>query len=97
VCELQKQHDDFEVIAMWLANTCQLLNNLRQYSGEKVRQVFCIVFFVFMLCNISWTKILQFVCQLVLCGSSDCLSAGRQFKLTFTFVVSSCGFWLECT
>jgi len=21
---------------MWLANTCRLLNNLRQYSGEKV-------------------------------------------------------------
>lgn len=34
---LQKHSDDFEVVALWLANTCQLLNCLRQYGRDEVR------------------------------------------------------------
>lgn len=34
---LQKHSDDFEVVAQWLANTCQLLNCLRQYGRDEVR------------------------------------------------------------
>lgn len=33
---LQKHSDDFDVVALWLANTCRLLNCLRQYSQDKV-------------------------------------------------------------
>jgi myosin-5 len=37
----QKRQDDVETITMWLANTCRLLHNLKQYSGEKVRTSSC--------------------------------------------------------
>jgi len=64
MCELQKQHDDFEVIAMWLANTCQLLNNLRQYSGEKVGQHFIVVdFCLYATLLTSRAADLYFICQ----------------------------------
>lgn len=33
---LQKHSDDFDVVALWLANTCRLLNCLRQYSQDEV-------------------------------------------------------------
>ena len=33
---VKKRQDDAEVITLWLANTCRLLHNLKQYSGEKV-------------------------------------------------------------
>ena len=32
---LQRRQDDVETITLWLANTCRLLHNLKQYSGEK--------------------------------------------------------------
>ena len=32
----QKRQDDVETITLWLSNTCRLLHNLKQYSGEKV-------------------------------------------------------------
>uniref|UniRef100_A0A8C0BN44 Dilute domain-containing protein n=1 Tax=Buteo japonicus TaxID=224669 RepID=A0A8C0BN44_9AVES len=38
---MKKHSDDFDVVALWLANTCRLLNCLRQYSqdeGNTVRQ-----------------------------------------------------------
>ena len=34
----QKRQDDVETISLWLANTCRLLHNLKQYSGEKAFQ-----------------------------------------------------------
>lgn len=33
---IKKRRSDFEVVSFWLANTCQLLHCLKQYSGEKV-------------------------------------------------------------
>lgn len=33
---LQKHSDDFDVVALWLANTCRLQNCLRQYSQDEV-------------------------------------------------------------
>lgn len=33
---LQKHSDDFDVVALWLANACRLLNCLRQYSQDEV-------------------------------------------------------------
>lgn len=33
---LQKHSDDFDMVALWLANTCRLLNCLHQYSQDKV-------------------------------------------------------------
>ncbi|ELT88116.1 hypothetical protein CAPTEDRAFT_225225 [Capitella teleta] len=35
---VKKRQDDVETITMWLANTCRLLHNLKQYSGEKTFQ-----------------------------------------------------------
>jgi myosin-5 len=35
---IKKRNNDIETIAMWLSNTCRLLNNLRQYSGDKAFQ-----------------------------------------------------------
>ncbi|KAM6294831.1 unconventional myosin-Va-like [Aegotheles albertisi] len=32
---MKKHSDDFEVVALWLANTCRLLNCLRQYSQDQ--------------------------------------------------------------
>ncbi|XP_074421498.1 unconventional myosin-Vb-like isoform X1 [Larus michahellis] len=32
---MKKHSDDFDVVALWLANTCRLLNCLRQYSQDK--------------------------------------------------------------
>lgn len=32
---IRKRHEDLEVTTMWLANTCRLLHNLKQYSGDK--------------------------------------------------------------
>ncbi|XP_032059649.1 unconventional myosin-Vb-like [Aythya fuligula] len=32
---MKKHSDDFEVVALWLANTCQLLNCLRQYGRDE--------------------------------------------------------------
>ncbi|XP_072242124.1 unconventional myosin-Va-like [Leuresthes tenuis] len=31
-----KRKDDFEVVSFWLANTCRLMNCLKQYSGDEV-------------------------------------------------------------
>ncbi|CAH1252205.1 MYO5A [Branchiostoma lanceolatum] len=31
---LKKRNEDFETVSFWLANTCRLLHNLKQYSGE---------------------------------------------------------------
>ena len=36
---VKKRQDDAETITLWLANTCRLLHNLKQYSGEKVRDL----------------------------------------------------------
>ena len=36
---VKKKQEDVEVISVWLANTCRLLHNLKQYSGEKVCDV----------------------------------------------------------
>lgn len=33
---LQKHSDDFDTVVLWLANTCRLLNCLRQYSQDEV-------------------------------------------------------------
>ena len=35
-CCQQKRQDDVETISLWMTNTCRLLHNLKQYSGEKV-------------------------------------------------------------
>ncbi|XP_049664330.1 unconventional myosin-Vb-like [Accipiter gentilis] len=35
VLDLEKHSDDFDVVALWLANTCRLLNCLRQYSQDE--------------------------------------------------------------
>ncbi|GAB6032023.1 myosin I [Chamberlinius hualienensis] len=35
---VKKRHEDLEVITMWLSNTCRLLHNLKQYSGDKAFQ-----------------------------------------------------------
>lgn len=32
----QKHSDDFDVVALWLANACRLLNCLRQYGRDEV-------------------------------------------------------------
>lgn len=32
----QSHHKDFELLSFWLSNTYQLLNCLKQYSGEEV-------------------------------------------------------------
>ncbi|XP_063214481.1 unconventional myosin-Vb-like [Chroicocephalus ridibundus] len=32
---MKKHSDDFDVVALWLANTCRLLNCLRQYSQDE--------------------------------------------------------------
>lgn len=37
----QSHHKDFESLSFWLSNTYQLLNNLKQYSGEEV-WIYCI-------------------------------------------------------
>jgi len=39
---VQKHQDDCDVLALWLANTCCLLNLLKQYSGEKVCYLHCL-------------------------------------------------------
>ena len=36
---VQKRQDDVESISLWLGNTCRLIHNLKQYSGEKAFQV----------------------------------------------------------
>ncbi|KAI0226659.1 Unconventional myosin-Va [Lamellibrachia satsuma] len=33
---VKKRQDDVETISLWMTNTCRLLHNLKQYSGEKV-------------------------------------------------------------
>ncbi|KAM7396859.1 hypothetical protein PAMP_019867 [Pampus punctatissimus] len=33
---IKRKGADFEVVSFWLANTCQLLNCLKQYSGDEV-------------------------------------------------------------
>uniref|UniRef100_H9H1A8 Uncharacterized protein n=1 Tax=Meleagris gallopavo TaxID=9103 RepID=H9H1A8_MELGA len=33
---MKKHSDDFDVVALWLANTCRLLNCLRQYGRDEV-------------------------------------------------------------
>lgn len=35
-CSFQGYHKDFEFLSFWLSNTYQLLNCLKQYSGEEV-------------------------------------------------------------
>lgn len=35
---VKKHQEDLEMITLWLSNTCRLLHNLKQYSGEKVFQ-----------------------------------------------------------
>ncbi|XP_074661653.1 unconventional myosin-Va-like [Tubulanus polymorphus] len=35
---IKKRHDELDTMTMWLANTCRLLHNLKQYSGEKAFQ-----------------------------------------------------------
>ncbi|XP_064645972.1 unconventional myosin-Va-like isoform X4 [Lineus longissimus] len=35
---VKKRHEDVETVTMWLGNTCRLLHNLKQYSGEKAFQ-----------------------------------------------------------
>ena len=35
---VKRFNDDSERITLWLSNTCRLLNNLKQYSGEKSLQ-----------------------------------------------------------
>ncbi|XP_069505574.1 unconventional myosin-Vb-like [Ambystoma mexicanum] len=32
---MKKHNDDFEVAALWLSNTCRLINCMKQYSGEE--------------------------------------------------------------
>lgn len=32
----QSYHKDFELVSFWLSNMYQLLNCLKQYSGEEV-------------------------------------------------------------
>jgi len=34
---IQNHHGNLDLLAFWLANTCRLMHNLRQYSGEQVR------------------------------------------------------------
>ncbi|XP_058500889.1 unconventional myosin-Va-like [Solea solea] len=33
---MKRRGDDFEVMSFWLANTCRLINCLKQYSGDEV-------------------------------------------------------------
>ncbi|XP_078527330.1 unconventional myosin-Vb-like [Lissotriton helveticus] len=33
---IKKHNEDFEVAALWLSNTCRLVNCMKQYSGEAV-------------------------------------------------------------
>ena len=33
---IKKRHEDLDTSVLWLVNTCRLLHNLKQYSGEKV-------------------------------------------------------------
>jgi myosin-5 len=37
---IKKRHEDLDtcclVVVVWLVNTCRFLDNLKQYSGEKV-------------------------------------------------------------
>ncbi|KAJ1085124.1 hypothetical protein NDU88_005257 [Pleurodeles waltl] len=33
---IKKHNEDFEVAALWLSNTCRLVNCMKQYSGEEV-------------------------------------------------------------
>ncbi|XP_014666593.1 PREDICTED: unconventional myosin-Vb-like [Priapulus caudatus] len=40
----KKKRDDLEYATLWLANTCRLLHNLKQYSGEKVNYSLLIVY-----------------------------------------------------
>lgn len=35
---IRKRHEDLEMVTLWLANTCRLLHNLKQYSGDKAFQ-----------------------------------------------------------
>ncbi|KAF8788252.1 unconventional myosin-Va-like isoform X3 [Argiope bruennichi] len=35
---IKKRHDELDYTILWLANTCRLLHNLKQYSGDKVFQ-----------------------------------------------------------
>ncbi|KAL3288840.1 hypothetical protein HHI36_003287 [Cryptolaemus montrouzieri] len=35
---IKKRNDDFETNVLWFANTLRLLNNMKQYSGEKAFQ-----------------------------------------------------------
>ncbi|XP_067139175.1 unconventional myosin-Va-like isoform X3 [Centruroides vittatus] len=35
---IKKRHEDLEYTTMWLSNTCRLLHNLKQYSGDKAFQ-----------------------------------------------------------
>lgn len=37
-CGSQKHTDDVDRVTLWLANVCRFLHNLKQYSGEEVRQ-----------------------------------------------------------
>ena len=36
---IKKRHEDLDTSVLWLVNTCRLLHNLKQYSGEKVSLV----------------------------------------------------------
>jgi len=35
---IKKRHEDLDTSVLWLVNTCRLLHNLKQYSGEKAFQ-----------------------------------------------------------
>ncbi|KAG1680851.1 Unconventional myosin-Va [Nymphon striatum] len=35
---VKKRHEDMDTVVLWLANTCRLLHNLKQYSGDKAFQ-----------------------------------------------------------
>ncbi|XP_022250756.1 unconventional myosin-Va-like isoform X1 [Limulus polyphemus] len=35
---IKKRHEDLEYTTLWLANTCRLLHNFKQYSGDKAFQ-----------------------------------------------------------
>lgn len=66
---LKRRGEDFDVMSFWLANTCRLMNCLKQYSGDGVR---CLL----RINNLCMTKHSQTcLCPFAHCSYSKCTTS----------------------
>lgn len=84
-----RRYHDLDTSVMWLVNTCQLLHNLKQYSGEKVLFVdILVVVAIHFVCSV----VQEFQEQNTDKQNEQCL---RNFDLSeYRIVLSDIGLWI---